>query len=104
VLGDTVDDVNAPTWLLDSVRTAVQPTGAETADWYETPDEYIVVVRGREFVMSAARLPHGAGVPHGRLLVLRYTRDGSIISVALPYADPDLSALGERRHLLLSPD
>jgi len=96
--------VNAPHWLVDSVRTAVQPTGAETADWYETPDEYDVVVRGREFVMSAARLPPGVGVPHGPVLVVRYTKDGSVISVALPYVEPDLSTLGERRQLPLSPD
>jgi hypothetical protein len=103
VSGDTVDLVNAPTWLLDSVRIAVQPSGAETADWYETPDEFIVVIRGREFVMYAARLPPGSGVPRGPVLVLRYSRDDNRISVALPSVEPDLSTVGDRRTLPLSP-
>ena len=67
--GDTVHIVNAPTWLIDAVRAAVQPTGAETADWYETWDEHVVVVRGREFVMFAARVPPGSGVPRGPIPV-----------------------------------
>jgi hypothetical protein len=103
VPGGTVDIVKVPTWLLDSVRAAVQPTGAETAEWYETTDEYVVVVRGREFVMSAARVPPGSGVPRGPVLVLRYSRDGRQISVALPHAEPDLPIVGERGRLPLSP-
>jgi hypothetical protein len=94
--------VDAPTWLLDSVLAAVQPTGVETADWYATADEYVVVVHGREFVMSAARLPPGSAPPRGPVLVLRNARDGSPISVALPYTEPDLSAAGAVRSLPLS--
>jgi hypothetical protein len=54
--------------------------------------------------MSAARLPPGAREPRGPVLVLRYSRDGAPVSVALPYGQVDPADLGELHTLSLTVD
>jgi hypothetical protein len=98
--GTSVNSLSAPAWLVEAASAVVE-TGEERAVHYESADEYIVVVTGREFVFSGAHGPPGRADPRGDTLVLRFSKDGSRQGVGIPYVPLDVSSYAPPQELPL---